>query len=174
MKLLSLDLSTSCSGWSVFQDGKLIEYGSIPEPTYKGKSKERYPIRSGKICSMMGQEIDNLIYQKYPTHIVIEEVSPNGIAGVKSIKGLCQLHGVILHLMYTNGYIDNFDITMLSPREWRGAVGLKKNGDFKASSVQLANKLFNLQLDSSGHDISDAILLGQGFLKLGGYLEKKV
>lgn len=174
MKLLSLDLSTSCSGWSVFQDGKLVEHGSVKEGKYKGKSLQRYPQRTGRVSKMMCEELLQIIIKVNPDKIVIEEAAANGIAGVKSIKSLCMAHGQLL-LLILQAELPVYDsITFLSPREWRGAVGLKKNGDFKASSVQSANKLFGLNLDLTQHDISDSILLGQGYLKLGGYLEKKV
>lgn len=171
MKLLALDLSTSNSGWSIFEDGKLIEYGNVPEASYKGKSLERYPQRTGKVGLIMATTIYNTIITKHnPDKIVIEEASPNGIAGVKSIKSLCMLHGSLLTIILQHNNPVYSSISFLSPREWRGAVNLKKNGDFKASSVNLANKMFNLNLDYCLHDISDSILLGYGFLKLGGYL----
>lgn len=174
MKLLSLDLSTSNSGWAVFQDGKLVEYGSIEEPKYKGKSLERYPQRTGKVGKMMAEEVCQIMRDKKPDKIIIEEASSNGIAGVKSIKSLIMLHGSLLTLMLQSDFYQYDTLQFLSPREWRGAVGLKKQGDWKVSSVNLANKLFGLSLDLDCHDISDSILLGQGYLKLGGYLEKKV
>lgn len=166
MLLLALDLSTSNTGWALFKDKVLIEYGSIPEPIFKGKSKLHYPQRSARLASLMAQSVDDLILHKCPDKIVIEEVSPNGISGVKSIKGLIQLHGVLLHLLIVSNYTKFDDIVMFSPREWRGAVGLKKNGDFKVSSVKMANELFKLKLNDDEHDISDAILLGHGFLKI--------
>lgn len=172
MKLLSLDLSTSNSGWAVFQDGKLIEYGNIPEPKYKGKSKEVYPQRSGRLGKMMATSICELIIEKTPDKIVIEEACPNGIAGVKSIKSLCMLHGSLLTKMQLLGMGQYDTLEFLSPREWRKVFDLKKNGDWKASSLKLANKMFNLNLTDD--DISDSILLGYGFLKLGGYLERKI
>lgn len=166
IKLLSLDLSTSCSGWSVFDDGKLVEYGNIPEPCYKGKSKEKYPQRSGRVGKLMAEAIESLVIKLNPDIIIIEEASANGIAGVKSIKGLIQLHGMVLYLLSSLKIYDT--IVMISPREWRGAVGLKKNGDWKQSSVNLTNKLFGLNLTLTENDISDSILLGLGYLKLGG------
>lgn len=174
MRLLSLDLSTSCSGWSIFEDNTLIEYGSIAEGSYKGKSKERYPQRTGRVGKMMAEEICQLMRDKKPDRIVIEEASANGIAGVKSIKSLIMLHGSLLTLMLQSDFYQYDTLQFLSPREWRGAVGLKKNGDFKQSSVDMANKKFGLTLDLACNDISDSILLGYGYLKLGGFLEKKV
>ena len=168
MKLLSLDLSTSCSGWSVFQDGKLVEYGSIPEPTYKGKSKERYPQRSGRVGKLMAEAIEDLVMEINPDIIVIEEASANGIAGVKSIKGLIQLHGMVLYLLSSLKVYDT--IIMISPREWRNIIGLKKEGDWKIASVKKVNKLLNLQLTESEHDVADSILIGLSFY--GRNLEK--
>ena len=174
MVLLSIDLSTSSSGWSVFNENRLVDFGSIKEGIYRGKSKQRYPARTGRLSKMMCEELLKIIIKVNPDNIVIEEASSNGIAGVKSIKSLCMAHGQLL-LLILQAELPVYDkIQFLSPREWRGAVGLKKNKDWKISSVQLVNKLFGLMLDLDCHDTSDAILLGQGFLKLGGYLERKI
>ncbi len=160
MKLLSLDLSTSNSGWAVFQDGKLTEYGNIPEPKFKGKSKLRYPQRSGIVASLMAVSIEQLILDTKPDHVVIEEVCPGGIAGVKSIKSLCQLHGIILYLLYRCNYSGFDNISMLAPSDWRKAVGLKKNLDWKLSAVKKVKELLSITLNESEHDVADAILLG--------------
>ncbi len=168
MRLLSLDLSTSCSGWAIFDDGKLVEYGSVSEKSYKGKSKQRYPARTGRVSKMMCEDLLEIIIKMNPDKIVIEEAAANGIAGVKSIKSLCMIHGAMLLLILQSNLTVYDSISFLSPREWRGAVGLKKNGDWKQSSVNLTNKLFGLNLTLTENDISDSILLGLGFLKLGG------
>lgn len=170
MKLLSLDLSTSCSGWAIFENNNLIEFGKIEEGVYKGKSKEKYPQRTGRVGKIMAENLCQLMRDKKPDKIVIEEASSNGIAGVKSIKSLIMLHGSLLTLMLQSDFYQYDTLSFLSPREWRGAVGLKKNGDFKQSSIQLANEKFSLQLEKDSHDISDAILLGYGYLKFEGKL----
>jgi hypothetical protein len=164
MRLLALDLSTSCSGWALFIDGTLDSWGAIQEPKYTGKSKDRYPQRSAKVGSMMALELNDLVLHKAPDRIVIEEVCPGGIAGVKSIKSLIQIHGIFLHLLIQSAYVNFNMIQMIQPSSWRKVVGLKKGNDWKESSIKLTNKIFMLELKSSEDDASDAILLGHAYM----------
>jgi len=168
MKILALDMSLRCTGWALYIDSKLDSHGAIPEPKYKGKSVERYPQKSTKIAGMMSDSIMEIILDINPDHIVIEEVSMGGIGGVKSIKSLCGIHFLLLERIYRHSPELLNNTSMLSPggQGWRKAVGLKKNGDFKASAVKLANEMFDLNLILKEHDIADAVLIGKGYIKL--------
>lgn len=159
MKILALDISMKNSGWAVFDNGKLTEYGVIPEPKYAGKSTDRYPKRSAKVGKLMAQALLEIFLVTTPDIIVIEEVSTTGKMGVKSIKGLCQTCGMILFLLDDYDFLDN--VHLMAPSEWRKIVGLKKDGDWKISSVKKVNQIFKIGLTNTQHDSADAILLGR-------------
>ena len=166
MKILSLDLSTKASGWAVFEDGILTKSGTIEKQKYPGFSSDRYPKQSALLGAKMADAVEILVDEVLPDKIIIEEASIQGKMGVKSVKGLIQLHGMILDRIQE--YLD--DVVMLAPsgkNGWRVVLGLKKNGDWKASAVKMANELHGLELTDDKHDEADAILIGKAFVELG-------
>lgn len=167
MKIMSLDLSTKCSGWAVFEEGELTEYDNIPEQRYPLCSKDRYPVKSAKLGIAMANKIKELIDIHLPDRIVIEEASVTGRMGVKQVKGLIQLHGMVLDRIE-----DRLDtVTLIAPsgkNGWRPVLELKKNGDYKASAVKMTNEMFDLELVYDQHDIADAILIGAAIIELEG------
>lgn len=157
-KLLSIDASMKNTGYAIFNDTKLIEYGVIPEQRYKGQHLDRYPKKTSKSGILMAEQISILVKTENPDKIILEEAIPAIKSGIKSIKGLVMMHGIILYLL--SEYIDL--IQFVTPGEWRNAskIKLKKNGDFKKSSVSLVNDIFKLNLNYTQHDIADSILIG--------------
>lgn len=94
--LLSLDLSTTSTGYAYFKDGKLIEDGNI-YPDMKGLSKLVYPEQQIKKITSLTDKILHLIHSGplgIPDAIVIEEINAhkNRMAG----KTLDMLHGILL------------------------------------------------------------------------------
>lgn len=175
MKVLSLDISMKNTGWAIFENDKLLEYGSVLEQRYPGCYKDVYPKRSAKIAKLMSIELAKLVEEKNPEFIVIEEVSQGGIAGVKSIKGLIQVHGMLLFQIE-----DRLDtVTMMPPQGkdgWRTYLGIKMNGDWKKSAVVRVNRDFmpDTKLTLEQNDIAEAILLGHCFIlkKVSGWFDK--
>lgn len=95
--LLSLDLSTSSTGYAYYKDGKLIEYGNI-YPDMKGLSKLVYPEQQIKKIRTLVDKLCHMIIHGplgVPDQIVIEEINAhkNRMAG----KTLDMFHGVLLH-----------------------------------------------------------------------------
>jgi len=174
MILLSLDLSTKCSGYSVFTDDKLTDYGSFAEGKYKHKSLDRYPAKSAKVGKIMAEKVMELVSEVKPDKIVIEEISVGGKQGVLQVKSLAAFHGMLMYLLH-----DQIDIVYFMPASgklkshgielpgWRKILQLKKNGDWKASSVKRANEIYGLNLEYADDDIADSILIGTAFLELG-------
>lgn len=101
--LLSLDLSTTCTGWSFFEvdTDSLKGYGTF-KPSTKGLSKLTYPKQQLTKMIDLSFKIRSLIENYKPTLIVIEE-----IAGSKQRLGqkvLDGLHWIVL--MHVQEYID--------------------------------------------------------------------
>lgn len=63
-KLLCLDLSTTCTGWAVFDlnTKKLLDYGAI-KPNKKGMSKLDYPTKQLRVMQDITSQIMSLIYR---------------------------------------------------------------------------------------------------------------
>lgn len=190
--LLSLDLSTTCTGWSVFDidQAKLLDYGTL-KPSTKGLSKMVYPKQQLTKMIDLSFKIIGLIENYKPTHIVIEE-----IAGSKQRIGqkvLDGLHWILL--MHIQQYIDivtYYDVTGFDG--WRTHLNLrltdadklankeakKLNKDLDPASrlpvydakdlaCRYVNMTHGLSLDPQTNqydaDIGDSVAMGTAFIK---------
>lgn len=191
--LLSLDLSTTCTGWSVLDEtGKLITYGIIKPFTGVPVSKMTYPLQQLTKMIDISLKVRKLIEDFKPHHIVIEE-----IAGSKQRLGqkvLDGLHWIVLfHNQEYISIVSFFDVT--GPNGWRTALGLKLNDadklankeakklnkelgrgvtkmpiyDAKDLACRYVNSTYGLALDPQVNqydsDIGDSIAMGSAYIK---------
>lgn len=192
-QLLSLDLSTNCTGWSVFniETKELISYG-ILKPDMTGIRKLEYPKQQLMKMISMSEKVRSVIKNFTPHHIVIEEIA--GSKNRMSQKTLDGLHWIILYLNME--YIDimsYFDVTGIDG--WRTLLGLRLDDadklanaearkinkqlgststalpiiDNKDLACRYVNQNYNLVLDcqknDSDADIADSIAMGSSWLK---------
>lgn len=190
--LLSLDLSTTCTGWSVFDidSHKLITYGTL-KPSTKGLSKMVYPKQQLTKMIDLAFKVRNLIENYKPTHIVIEE-----IAGSKQRIGQKVLDGlhwiVLMHIQEYLDIITYYDVT--GHDGWRTNLNLKlsesdklankeakkMNPDLDPSSrlpiydakdlaCRYANEKFGLTLDPQTNqydaDVGDSVSMGSAYIR---------
>lgn len=143
MKTLCLDLSTTSTGFAVYQDKKLIRFGRIV-PSGKGLSKMKYPEAAYYRILDLSNQIKDLISEESPHKIVIEEVN-RGINRIAQ-KSLDALHFFVLDRLLLVDlktfrkikYIDSNGRT-----GWRGGLGLKLEESDKEwnKKARLFNKL---------------------------------
>ena len=95
MKILSLDLSTKSSGWAIFENDNLIDYGCIT-------SSSTDLIKRIQIMTNGIKEI----LEKYEINkIIAEEVRPQGGFGAGNIqthRALMWLQAAIAFMLYDN------------------------------------------------------------------------
>jgi hypothetical protein len=190
--LLSLDLSTTCTGWSVFniETKELITYGTL-KPSQKGISKLTYPKQQLTKMVDLAFQIRSLIENYKPSHIVIEE-----IAGSKQRLGQKVLDGLHWIVLYLNpeimDIVNYYDVS--GENGWRTHLGLKLTDadklankeakkinptlgrgvsklpvyDAKDLACRFVNKTFGLaldpQLNQNDNDIGDSISIGYAWL----------
>lgn len=135
--LLSLDMSTTCTGWSTFNmdTEELISYGIIkPSTKFNGIpiSKYKYPMQ--QLCKMVdiSFQIRTLIENHKPDQIVIEEIagSKNRI-GQKVLDGLHWI--VLMHIQEYIPLVEYFDVG--GSDGWRPFLGIRLS-----DADKLANK----------------------------------
>lgn len=139
MRILSIDASTSSSGWSIFDEKNLIEYGCI-----KSDKKEwRHRIAD------MVDELDKVIKRDGNIERIYVEDVPLISANPQTMKILCCLQGALLGMAIGN----KIYIEFIMPSAWRKPSGLfdgTKSGttraEMKRKSIELANKTFGLEL----------------------------
>lgn len=165
MIVCGIDASTRSTGFSIFKDKELIDYGVIkPE----GEDwRER--------MTNQGPKLIEILAKYHPDKIYMEDVPLKA----RNPKILVQL-GAVQGFFY--GLAASFDIPIkfLIPSEWRSPIGLfdgtkqgTKRAEMKRKSVEKANELFGLNLvwksPSSKYnddDVSDAILVAYSQIKV--------
>ena len=161
--LLSLDSSTTSTGWAIYVDGKYMRSGCINLKQMKN-SKNRLP--------EMIRQIYNLIDCENPDIIVAEEmvVSRNAQAA----RMLTMILGAICGYC-VRAEIDDYseepqgpDFYTLRPTEWRKLVdpGKKprKQEELKKWSKKKVAEIFGV--NDVNDDVSDAILVGYAYCRM--------
>ena len=99
-KLISIDLSGSCTGWCVFDlDTKKLEKWGIVEPIMpKGYTTFKYPKKAFMSLTSMANQVADLVHKLNPDIILIEEVN-RGISRIGQ-KVLCGAHWFLIQAMY--------------------------------------------------------------------------
>ena len=164
--ILTLDCSTNKTGFGIFKDDKLVEYGifNTNSEETKDKMKEIY------------NWISSLINKHNIQHIVFEDVPVSKHKNLHVGKTLSVLQGVILTVCFEY----NIESTLYSPTSWRSIVGTydgtregTKREIQKQKAVEIVNKKFKLDLkyylrdtkyNISDDDVAEAILLGVAYL----------
>lgn len=159
MIVLGIDASTKSTGWAVFDNFRLVEYGCI-----KAKNKEwRNRLIEQK------PTIDAIIKKYHPEIVSMEDV-PLNANSAKILVMLGAVQGFFYGIFSHYGIKVNF----VNPSAWRSPLGLfngKRDGttreELKKKSIEKANSLFGTKLKwvspnstMNDDDISDAILVG--------------
>lgn len=190
--ILSLDMSTTCTGWAVFNIGshELLTYGKI-KPKVKGATKLKYPRKQLENMKSIAEQLLNLVETYKPHAIVIEEIAGSKQRlGQKTLDGLHYI--VALQLEKYLDVVFYYDVT--GADGWRRHLDLRLNDADKAANKEArtlnkrlaarqklpiigpkhlacrhANARFGMNLDvdacSTDADVADALCMGDAFLK---------
>ena len=152
VRMISLDTSTTKTGWGLFIDGRYNDCGLIDLSDMKEKAEQRIPV--------MIAEIEHIINTYVPDIIVVETTAVN--RNVQAQRLLTMLIGMIWHI----SIVKDIDFQMVRPTEWRSWVSSEKKGnrreELKAWSVGKVQELFGFIPETD--DVSDAILIGYGYV----------
>ena len=191
--LLALDLSTSATGYSVWNldTGALVEYGSVVKKASKAISS--YPWSSLKSILWMADEVVAVIEKYQPTHIVAEEICRH--VSRLSGKVLDSLHFILLYKLLMKDLPKTFKWAYIDVSRWRKVLNIRlseqdkllnadrrkmnkktKKGtkklhliDWKDLACRYVNANFPLNLDAastaSDGDVADSICIGIAHLK---------
>ena len=110
MIVMGIDASTTCTGWSIFQDGKLIDYGEI-RPKGDGWRERLFH---------EGPELDIILSKYQPDTIYMEDVPLKASGGLKTLVILGGVQGFIYGIAASH----NIPVEFVSPNTWRSEGGL--------------------------------------------------
>lgn len=150
MKLISLDTSTTASGWCIYKFGSYEKSGLIDlHKTSKDKDRMK------SMCELLLSFLET----NHPDIVVVENTVV--LTNAETQRKLTMILGVIYAYCISN----NAEFYTLRPSEWRSLISKEKKGrkrnELKLWSVKKVKELFNLDVND---DESDAILIGQAFL----------
>ncbi len=193
--ILCLDLSTTSTGWSVFDcDTKnLLAYGFL-KPKVPGAAKMGYPVRQLAVCKDLGEQVAALFPPDGYRYVVIEEI--NRHKSRMSGKTLDCLHGFVWDALSRVGHLGKVHyVDSDGAVGWRTFLKLflsdadkKQNAEAKKLNKKLqrgtrklpiitkkhlaqrlVNSFYGLSFDveevSTDSDICDSIGLGHAFLR---------
>ena len=151
MKILSLDLSTKSSGWAVFEEDKLIDYGCITSASTD----------LIKRIHIMVDGIQEVIKKHDIKNIYVEEVRPEtGNGNLQTHRALMYLQAGLEFLVHDN--FSKVKIEYIYPSSWRAGCGIKngrgvKRIALKELDIQFVKDNYNIEVND---DIADAICIG--------------
>lgn len=186
--LLSLDMSTTCTGWSLFdiETHKLITYGILKGKNIKDSSTQRATLRK---MEKMAKDILLVIEAYAPSKIIIEEIA--GSRNRIGQKTLDMLHGIVwkeidkyLDLVEyydvsgTYGWRTHLNLKLSEQDKIHNKESRKFNKEHKKNllpvlgwkhlSCRYANLRHNLALDcderETDGDIADSVSIGDAYL----------
>ena len=152
MNLLALDQSSRITGWAVFKDGKLEEFGKI--------SLDHPDV--GVRLNQLRNKIDAMIDKFEINEIIFEDIQlqSNVANNVQTFKTLAEVYGVLYELATARG-IKNSAVLASS---WKSTHGIK--GKVRADQKRAAQAwvLENYGVKPT-QDEADAIAIGAHHLK---------
>ena len=146
-KFLALDQSSRITGYAVFENAKLIDYGKF------SVNDEDIGVRLMKIR----QEVDKLIKQYQVDEVVFEDIQMQGNVtnNVQTFKTLAEVFGVIYELVTEL----NLPNTAILSSSWKSTLQVKgrTRPEQKRNAQALIEKTFNIK---PSQDECDAICIG--------------
>lgn len=151
--ILSLDLSSKSSGFAVYDNATLVDYGCITA------SSTDVVKRIEKITS----EIEEKVLKQYSIdEVIMEEVLPSvgHNSNTNVWKALTWLQASVVLMLHKN--YPKVKKTFILPNSWRAKCGIHTGRGItrqtlKAADIQFVKDTYNIEVND---DIADAILIG--------------
>lgn len=113
MTILALDQSSRVSGYAIFQDDKLLNFGkfSFDNPDM------------GIRLTQIRNQVQSLIDQYHPDHVIFEDIQQqnNVVNNVQTFKILAEVYGVITQLL-SSLHISYSTVLAI---QWKSTLGIK-------------------------------------------------
>lgn len=150
MRILAFDQSSRTTGWSLFEDNKLVTYGKF---TYEDTD---FGIRLVKIHD----KIKSLIETHKPDEVVFEDIQLQGSTGnnVETFKKLAEVFGIVYELATEMGISNRSVLSTV----WKGKLGLLhgRGQDRAAQKREAQAWVMNTYNVKPTQDECDAICIG--------------
>lgn len=148
-KLLALDQSSRITGWAVFDNGKLVNYGKF--------NAEVVGVNIGDRLEFIRNKIRKLIEDNQIDEVIMEDIQMQGnvVNNVQTFKILAEVFGVISELLVEM----KIPQSAVLASSWKSALGIK--GRARAEQKQNAQKwVVDTYSVKPTQDECDAICIG--------------
>lgn len=146
-RVLALDQSTKLTGWSLYDDDKLVDYGTFKTGDAKDEIKR---------CSEVKSWILSMIEKTKPDIIGLEGIQYQKNIGVVVFETLAELKGILRNALFER----NILVIVCPTNTWRAHCGVK--GKTRAEKKTFMKQLVKQWYDVSvSDDEADAIGIGK-------------
>jgi len=125
--LLALDISTSCTGYCLFDEDKLVDIGSINLGKHKGLYEKATHVKTGIIALDDTYHIDRVVVEEN-----LQAFRP-GLSSAKTLMTLAQFNGVVRWICHERLEVPVESINVNTARK---SVGLKINKKDKSKTTK--------------------------------------
>lgn len=145
IRILALDQSTKITGFSVWENKKLVGYGLL-----NSNVKENNPLERMRI---MGDLISEKIEELQPNVVIIEGVQFQN--NYRTYSQLSQMQGVIFNILFTR----DIAFRLIEPTAWKSYSKIKgkKRVEQKENTILMVRNKFGINVSE---DEADAIGIG--------------
>lgn len=160
MKVLALDQSTRVTGWAVFADDALQEYGKF--------DAENAGADIGKRLTYIREKVKALIDKYDIQKILIEEIQLQNTVGnnVVTYKKLAYVQAILIQMF------DELRLPyeIIASSSWKSTLSIKgrARAEQKKNAQELITKIYNINVIQ---DIADAICIGLAYSKKGATVQ---
>lgn len=155
-RILALDAATNISGYSIYDDGVLVSYG-----TYKTDSSKNIEQRINEFKKWLQAIIENI----EPDFVGLEDIqlqNHNGFQNVETYKVLARLQGVIVDTLFE----ECVDHDLCYSSQWRKYCGVSDGGKRENLKKMAQEKVKIWYGQDCTQDEADAICIGKYFVHL--------
>lgn len=151
MKILSFDQATNLTGYAVFTNSKLKNFGLVDFHKLSGEEKSKQMILA----------IFELIDSVKPDVVIIENVQSQ--ANMQAVIMLARLQGAIIGYCYKK----HIPWKTYLPSQWRKIIGITQGRGIKREELKAQSMEFvkTITKDTVGEDTAEAIAIGCAYLK---------
>lgn len=157
MRILALDQASRVSGWAIFDEDNLEQYGKIDVSKYYELGERLHVIR---------QEVKHLIDDEHIDAVVLEDIYMDGqrVNNVQTFKALAEVFGVLYELC-----IDmEKPVSAVLAGTWKSTLGIK--GRTRPEQKRAAQAwVLETYGEKPTQDECDAICIGAHTVKTQGY-----
>ena len=161
-KILSFDQAANVSGWSYWENGKPVKWGTVtPTPA---------SAKGGRRLSSLREKFGALIDKFNPDIVLIEDPvggeedkTSGPTNNWKTMQTLCQVQGVLLELIYSK----NKPCEIISPSSWQFTCGIHKRYrlERKAGARSFVERTYGLSEQEVIQDIVDSICIAHHYIE---------